>query len=455
MKFAVVDIETTGAFSHYNGITEVAVVLTDGKKILNSYETLLKPDQSVPGFITALTGIDNGMLEDAPTFAEVAEELLAAIDKDAIFVAHNVGFDYGFLRKAFQHHGHHFYRKKICSVRMAKSVFPDLHGYALTKLSHYFGIEHVHRHRAMGDAMATYELLKILLDKDQEDYVEKALKGQSLERRLPPHLPRTVFENIPEETGVYHFHNQTGSILYTGKANNLRQRIVTHLNSKTPKQQILQREVHNITFEHTGSSLIAELLESERIKENYPPLNSAQKRSSSNYGIISYTDHQGYLRLAISKHCAKLKPLAWFNNLISARNCLMDLIDAYDLCPKLCSLHKSASACYAYQNETCDGACIGEVKHKKYNQRMKRAIKELQQENLNLLIFDKGRTFAEKSVVAIKNGKYLGFGYLPKGRKIKRMQTAMKYIDRRKDNSDIQRILNSYLAKGKLQVVVC
>ena len=122
MKFAIVDIETTGAFSHYNAITEIGIVITDGQTILDRFETLVQPDTSIPGFITALTGIDDDMVKDAPTFESVAPTILT-ITQGCIFVAHNVGFDYGFIRKAFKNTELHFYRKKICTVRMAKALF--------------------------------------------------------------------------------------------------------------------------------------------------------------------------------------------------------------------------------------------------------------------------------------------------------------------------------------------
>jgi len=454
LNFAIVDIETTGAFSHYNAITEVAVVLTDGDKILDTYESLIKPDENIPGFITALTGITDKMVEEAPLIAEV-QNAFNAITKDAIFVAHNVGFDYGFLRKTLKAHGLHFYRKKLCTVRMAKAIMPNLNGYSLSKITHQLNICHEDKHRAMGDAMATYLLFKMLLEADSEGYIEKALKGQSLEGRLPANLPQQTFSGLPEETGIYNFHNGTGKIIYTGKANNIRQRIVTHLNSKSRKQQILQREVYNITYETTGSNLVAELLESELIKSNYPILNSAQKKSNSNYGIIQYEDFKGYIRLAISRNCKNEQPLAWFNHQMEARKKLQEVIELYKLCPKLCGLHKSKGRCFETDANYCEGACVGEVSVAKYNRLVKKAIKEIKQESLNLLIFDKGRTAIEQSVVAIEKGKYLGFGYLPKNKNIKRLKTAKQYINPRKDNVDVQRIIFSYLNSGKVKVVVC
>jgi len=454
LKFAIVDIETTGAFSHYNAITEIGIIITDGKTVLNRYETLVQPDANIPGFITALTGIDDAMVKDAPTFESVASEIFK-ITQGCIFVAHNVGFDYGFIRKAFKSIGVHFYRKKICTVRMAKVLLPDLSSYSLGRISHQLDLPHYNKHRAMGDAEATFHLLQLLLNKPNgEAYIPQALQKQSVLGKLPPNLPVQDFEQLPEEPGVYHFIDEKGQMLYTGKAKNIRQRIITHLNSKSKKQQKLQRWVHHLSFEITGSNLIAELLESELIKKHLPLLNTAQRRNKGNCGIIEYEDFNGYKRLAVTNNCANIKPLVWFSNLLQARAHLQEICAVYQLCPKLCGLQKAQAACFSYKEEVCKGACIQKESTKLYNKKVKRATKEIQKLSISLLIFDKGRNENERSLVLVKNGKYVGYGYIPKSKTVKSLKSAEKLINSRIDNRDVQRIIHSHINKGKLEMKV-
>ncbi len=454
MKFAIVDIETTGAFSHFNAITEIGIIITDGEKILDRYETLVQPDATIPGFITALTGIDDAMVKDAPTFESVAQEILA-ITEGCIFVAHSVGFDYGFIRKAFKNYELHFYRKKICTVRMAKALLPNLSSYSLSRISHQLGLPHFNKHRAMGDAEATFHLLKLLLKNDKgRDYINKALQRQSVLGKLPPNLPEQDFTQLPEEPGVYNFLNEKGQILYTGKAKNIKQRIITHLNSKSKKQQKLQRWVYHLSFEVTGSDLIAELLESELIKKHLPLLNTAQRRNTSNCGIIEYEDFNGYRRLAVSNNCLNIKPLVWFSNPLQARGHLQEICQEYNLCPKLCGLQKTNAACFAYSEAKCYGACIQKESNTLYNKKVKHAIKEIGQQSMSMLIFDKGRHAGERSLVVIKKGKYVGYGYIPKNKKIATINTAEKFIEPRIDNRDVQRILHSHINKGKLEMKI-
>lgn len=454
LNFAIVDIETTGAFSHYNAITEIGIIITDGQTILNRYETLVQPDTSIPNFITALTGIDDSMVKDAPAFESVAPAILE-ITKGCIFVAHSVGFDYGFIRKAFKNIGQHFYCKKLCTVRMARAILPNLRSYSLSRISHQLGLPHYNKHRAMGDAEATFHLLKLLLQKKEgEPYIKSTLQKQSVLGKLPPNLPEKDFEQLPEEAGVYNFLDAKGSILYTGKAKNIKQRVITHLNSKSKKQQKLQRWVHHLSFEVTGSNLIAELLESELIKKHLPLLNTAQKRNTGNCGIIEYEDFNGYRRLSVSNKCTTVKPVGWFTNLLEARTHLQEICRLYNLCPKLCGLQKTNTACFAYKEENCDGACIQKESTLTYNRKVKQAVNEIQQHSISMLIFDKGRTANEQSLILIKKGKYLGYGYIAKNKKIESLHSAEKIIEPRMDNRDIQRILRTHITKGKLEMKV-
>jgi len=453
MTYAIVDIETTGAFSHYNAITEVGIIITDGYKILDQYETLIKPHENIPNFITALTGIDDEMVANAPNFENVAPKILE-FTKGHIFVAHNVAFDYGFLRKAFKAYNFHFYRKKVCTVKLTKAVLPNLASYSLSKITHQLKLTHNNRHRAMGDALATFHLFKLLFNRGGEDYIKTALKKQSLNNKLPLNLPAKYFNALPEETGIYQFIDEKGKILYIGKAKNIKARIITHLNSKNKKQQRLQRAVYKLIFEVTGSELIAELLESQLIKQHLPPLNVAQRRNTTNYGIIGYEDMAGYQRLAISANCKKVAPLAWFTNLTSARNELAHICENFNLCAKLCGLQNVTKACFNYHQQKCKGACIQLETTKKYNNKVTKAIKTLQQQTISYLLFDKGKKADEQTFVAVSNGKYLGYGFIPKNVEINSLKNAQQYLQAKIDNRDVQRILAKHLNAAKLKIKV-
>ena len=251
-------------------IIEIAIVLFDGKQILDTYETLIHPERAVPYNITRLTGINNEMLIDAPKFYEVAKKIVE-MTEGAIFVAHNVRFDYQFLREEFGRLGFTFSRKQLCTVRLSRKAFPGLKGYGLSKLIEHFNIPIKNRHRAMGDTMATVDLLKRILDQEENEIVAMDMINLGVkESRLPKNISLETLHALPESCGVYYFLDEDHDIAYIGKSTNIRKRVMQHFAKATQKAIKLHRHVREITFENTGSELIALLYESQLIKEHKP-----------------------------------------------------------------------------------------------------------------------------------------------------------------------------------------
>jgi len=173
--YAIVDIETTGSYAAANGITEIAIVVFDGKQILQRFETLINPLQHIPSYIQAMTGITNEMVAEAPEFETVAEEIFELL-KDKVFVAHNVHFDYSFIHSQLHHCGYELNAAKLCTVRLSRKLLPGHQSYSLGKLCTALGIPHIHSHRAGGDTDATVMLFQLLLQKDKDGHIEKKFK---------------------------------------------------------------------------------------------------------------------------------------------------------------------------------------------------------------------------------------------------------------------------------------
>lgn len=444
--YAIVDIETTGTRTDLHGITEIAVILFDGHKTVDTFQTLINPGTSIPGFITQLTGITNEMTATAPTFAEIADELYHLLH-DNIFVAHNVGFDYAFLKAAFESTGYTFNTKKLCTVRLSKKIFPGLPGYSLGKLCAALDVQISDRHRAMGDAQATSKLFSMLLQRDTGNYIAAALKRNSKEQHLPPHLAAETLDAMPSATGVYYFLDGDGKIIYVGKAKNIKNRVYSHFTyaDQHGKENALRLETHHITYQLTGNELIALLLESEEIKRHAPKYNSSQKLWSRNYCIFRYIDQLGYMHLAIEKYNSKKEVLRIFSNYLQARNFLLEQIRLYTLCPKLCHVQKVNTACYSYNSGACWGACAGEESQADYNGRITSMIKAWQSETASYFLIGNGRNNEENSVVYVENGHYLGFGFISTTEghlAVEAMRTCIKW---RPDTPDVQRILAQYL----------
>ena len=219
--YAIVDIETTGGYADNHRITEVAIYHHDGIRITDYYHTLINPGRKIPYFITGLTGITSAMVEDAPSFEDVAQEIFERLN-NRVFVAHNAHFDYSFIKKEFEVAGINWNSKKLCTVRLSRKIIPGLHSYSLGRLAESLGIRIPNRHRAGGDAEATVKIFEILLQRDDGGAIVKALKRNSGETILPPNLPRQEFIKLPAKPGVYYFHDAHGTVIYVGKAINIK-----------------------------------------------------------------------------------------------------------------------------------------------------------------------------------------------------------------------------------------
>lgn len=402
MLYAVVDIETTGSHASANGITEIGIVIHDGSKVINFYESMVNPHVPIPYFIQRLTGIDNRMVANAPSFEEIAGQVFELL-QDKVFVAHNVNFDYSFVKHHLKSAGYELETKKLCTVRLARKVLPGLNGYSLGKLTQRLGINHGNHHRAGGDAMATADLLTMILEKDTEGVVNEMLKGRNSEQYLPPHLPVEELERLPATPGVYYFYNAAGKAIYIGKAKNIRKRVKSHFsNNKTNRQkQDFLRETHRITYKECATELMAHILESAEIRRLWPVHNRSQRGFLPEFGLFTYEDMQGYKRFAVEKIRRSLKPIYTFNTITEGNARLKALADEFGLCRRLCNLAISPEC-------GCDPHPGPEV----YNVKADEAISWMKKHLPTFALIDKGIDDNEHSCILVVEGNLYGMGYL-------------------------------------------
>jgi DNA polymerase III subunit epsilon len=452
--FAIIDIETTGGSATRDKITEIAIILHDGHQIVDEYTTLINPERTIPYFITRLTGISNEMVADAPRFYEVAKKIVE-MTENRVFVGHNVNFDYMFVKQEFKNLGYEFSRKTLCTVKLSRQIIPGKRSYSLGNICNEIGIRIKNRHRAYGDALATTRLLEHLSSVKGDGGMFTAAKGQSVSEKLHPLLDRNLLENMPEETGVYYLYNEQGELIYVGKSNNIRKRVHSHLrNGKSIRTNTMRDAVADISWELTGSELVALLLESSEIKKHKPVFNRSQRRSMFTLGLFSTTDEHGYLLLEIGKVTTKNEPLAVFQSKTEARDFLFRVVEQYNLCQKLCGLYACAGACFHFSIGQCKGACNGYERPEAYNSRVQKFLDSLTFEHENFFIIDKGRDENEKTVVKVEQGGYRGFGFCSAELLDRLPQELDDLITRYDDNSDIRKIIRSFLRREKVEKVL-
>jgi len=444
--YAIVDIETTGGHASANGITEIAICLHNGKKITDRYTTLINPAMEVPVYITALTGITNEMVKVAPPFDEVAPDIYHLLH-GKIFVAHNVNFDYSFVRYHLAAAGYDLQCNKLCTVRLGRKIFPGLPSYGLGKVCRHLGIENDSRHRAMGDAEATAKLFLLLLQNDKDDLISKALKQNSKEQVLPPNLPKKNVDNLPQTPGVYYFHDEKGKIIYVGKAKNLKKRVCSHFsgNNPGPQRQEFLRNIYQISHQVCGTELIAFLLEAVEIKRLWPKYNRSLKRFEQAYGIYAFEDQRGYLRLAVDKHRKLMTAIYTCNSLLEGRNMLLQLIERFELCPKLCFIQHNNMPCTGINNSRC--ACEGHETPEEYNKKVNTAIDKLNEVLPTFAIRDTGRTDDEHSCILVEKGKFYGMGYISHYFNADNLQQLKTFLTPYPDNDYIKGLVAGYASK--------
>jgi len=444
--YAIVDIETTGGHASANGITEIAICIHNGKKVIERYSTLVNPHREIPIYISALTGITNDMVQNAPPFEDVAHDIYHLLNNKT-FVAHNVNFDYSFVRYHLAAAGYELQCNKLCTVRLGRKIMPGLPSYSLGKLCRHLGIENESRHRAAGDAEATSILFSMLLAKDNGNHIPLALKQNSKEQVLPANLPKKDVEALPPSPGVYYFHDQKGKVIYVGKAKNLKKRVCSHFTGNNPgvQRQEFLRNIHNITFQTCGTELVAFVLEAVEIKRLWPKYNRSLKRFEHAYSLYAFEDQRGYLRLAVDKHRKMTGAIYSCNTLFEGRSILMKLIDTFQLCPKLCFIQNNTSACTGVNVGSC--ACEGHESVEDYNQRVSLAIDELNKALPTFAIRDAGRNDEEHSCLLIEKGKFYGMGYISHYFNADNLDQLKNHLTPYPGNDYIRNMVDNYAVK--------
>ncbi|MFI1773240.1 exonuclease domain-containing protein [Thalassobellus citreus] len=445
--YAILDIETTGGKFNEEGITEIAIYKFDGHEVVDQFISLVNPERDIQPFVVNLTGINSNMLKNAPKFYEVAKRIVE-ITEGCILVAHNAQFDYRILCTEFRRLGFDYERPSLCTVELAKDLIPDQASYSLGKLVRSLGIPVTDRHRASGDALATVKLFKMLLDKDtNKNIIKESINLNPKHKLKSKHL--NILDGLPSATGVYYIHKENGDIIYIGKSNNIKKRINQHFTNTNQKSKKIQALVHSVTYDATGSELVALLKESEEIKRIKPIFNRALRRNTFTHALYSFKDENNYINLKIDIADGRKKPITTFSNRQSGKSFITKAVEDYNLCQKLTGLYKTKTSCFNYDIKTCEGACINKEPVQLYNNRVEALIEKNSYDNKNMVIVDKGRDIDEHSAILIENGIFKGLGFFNLNYQINNIEVLESIITPMENNRDSQHIIQNYLRKNK------
>lgn len=388
--YAILDIETTGGKYDEEGITEIAIYQFDGHTITDQFISLINPERPIQDYVTKLTGINNKMLRNAPKFYEIAKRIVE-ITEGCIIVGHNATFDYRILQTEFRRLGYEYIKTTLCTVELSQQLIPDKESYSLGKLVRSLGIPMSERHRASGDAMATLNLFKYLLEKDtKKSIITASVKNDVHLEMASRHLK--ILDALPETLGVFYIHNKEGKIIYVGKHKNIKGRVNQLLTSPSKRDRYLQRHTYKVTYEEMGNELIATLKELELIQLNNPKCNnrSIDKLKNINYILTSHYNKRGYL-------CFSIELLQSQNNFITTFETLKEGLFFLKRIEKEFLLNE-----VDFNNES------PEI----YNKRVKEIFAKYGLQNEDIAIVDKGRVVGEKSMILVIDGNIKGYGFL-------------------------------------------
>ena len=455
--YAVIDLETTGGRAEKDRITEIAIVLHDGIRKVGEFSTLVHPEQSIPPFITDITGITDAMVADAPKFYEVARQVVE-MTTGCIFVAHNVGFDYGFLRAEFKRLGYDYTRERLCTVRLSRTLMPGLPTYSLGPLCQRLGIPNLARHRAKGDADATVQLLEHLLSL-QGIGNRGRLRTKDEFAGLPENLDRQRLSMLPEETGIYFFHDAEGNAVHVNSAKNIRQAALKELSTAKKAKGKLGYDpegLRDITWELTGNELVALLRLDAELARMDEGLAKSKAKTAAKFAVQCYQDQRGYTRLYIDKVQRGKQAFGDFGSEADAKAALSARLRRHHLCPQLGGLEPGNGACSWHEEDAslCIGACIGLEEAADYNERLRGALDGLGLPHPAFFYLGEGRSQDEIAVIGIEKGQLIGFAYLDANQgwddpvAVKGMLQPVGSVERSTDT------VRQYLAKNRMSKLV-
>ncbi|MBK8710378.1 MAG: GIY-YIG nuclease family protein [Niastella sp.] len=436
--YAIVDIETTGGYAASHGITEIAIFIHDGEQVIESYNTLINPQQQIPLHITTLTGISNEMVQEAPLFEDVADEIYNLLH-DKIFVAHSVNFDYSFVLHQLKYYGYDLRVKRLCTVRLSRKVFAGLPSYSLGNLCRSLHIPLKDRHRASGDAAATVLLFEKILQNNGIVHIGSMLKRSSAEQWIPTQLEKEKINLLPTGPGVYYLYDKKGKIIYVGKAINIKKRVSSHFthNDAGSKRQRFLRYVADVRYALCASELHALVLESAEIRRLWPKYNSSQKQPVQKFALYCYEDNRGYMRLAIDKKKKNLPALYRFNLLHEGISMLRKMAETFELNEKLCFLDKEPLT----KN---DLAFLEEPIF--YNGKVKTALASLDEKLPSFALLEEDKARNETLCMLIDRGNFWGMGYINLAKKNIKKSMLKEILEPYHDNDFIRNSIYSYIS---------
>jgi DNA polymerase-3 subunit epsilon len=380
-RLAFVDLETTGATASTDRITEIGIVVVDEGGV-GEWSTLVNPRIPIPEFIRRLTGIDDGMVATAPTFAELAAEVHQRLE-GCLFIAHNARFDYGFLRKEFERVGIDFHARVLCTVRLSRRLYPQFHKHSLDALIERHALATEDRHRALADARLIWQFWQKAQGESAGGEFAAAVAELTARPMLPGQLDPEIADRLPESPGVYVFFGESDQALHVGRARNLRQRVLAHFANErgSAREAALVRQVRRVEWQEIAGETGILIREAQLLRQLQP---TGSRRQRANDELCAWqlaVSATGQLQPRLvtpgEADFGGTEPLyGLYRSPRDGKKALTALAEAQGLCLSLLGLEArpAGQACGGWQTRRCRGACIGKEPASVHSARLQAAL---------------------------------------------------------------------------------
>lgn len=451
-KFAIVTMTTFGYKPNPLRIVQLSISKLKGEFYQTIFTTNINPEERIPNYIQERTGLTDSILLKAPTFSDVANTILQELENH-ILVGHNASFLHYALQSEFKYLGYSFKIPQLCTIRLAKKLMPNMTNYELPYLSSVLNIQFTPSNDLEEYSNAVDILLQRLIQLDDEDVISKFLAPKvEKEHFAPKNIQYQKLNTLPNVPGVYRFQDQSGETLYVGKAKDIKKRVLSHFYNTSEKEIALCDATFHIDFETTGSELIALLREADLIDKIDPPYNYIQKKNYITYHIIPQKNRKGILQLKIERRPFAHSPTEIFLKRGDAIKRLIQLTEKFKLCPLQTGVKTKLGRCTHGEYNECDGVCTGEEEIGSYNLKVENALDYLNNENDNYVIFEKGRTKAERSFILILHGVYQGYGFIDNSQSFSDIEDFKDMLDSKKHSYHTAKIISSYRQRNPWKI---
>lgn len=444
-KLAFVDVETTGLSAVRNRIIEIGILRIENGRLVNTFQSLVNPQCFLPDQIEFLTGITKKHLESSPSFSSIKNDIKEILD-DSVFVAHNVRFDYSFLKNEFKREGLFFSPKQLCTVKLFKRLYPHVKSHNLDSIIENFSIACNNRHRAFDDAKVLWDFYQKLFKQFSENEIAEAISFISKSPSLPLGLCKEDIQDLPETAGVYIFYDRNNIPLYIGKSKNIKERVKQHFLSDYASglEAKIAQTVTRIESIKTAGDLGALLKEATLIKKMQPLYNRRLRRAKKLTCLIKI-NIKGYDSVKAGEFDAFMpntgEVMGVFKSKKKAKDFLQEVSKKYSLCRLLLGLDQGTE-CFAYRLNRCKGACKDKELPAFYNVRFINAFSKVRIEkwpfNGAISVIEKDSETGRVDRLLIDNWRVVG---------LQQDLNEVENFDKINFDLDTYRIINSFLKK--------